>query len=158
MKTGRPRWWWPNSWLEGYPSALDAVIPLEGNPVTQYVVDHKAPLAVEDAQNDPRMAPIHDLMRRRGTVSLLILPLIVRGRVVGTLGLDAVERRKFSQDEIDLAASAVSAAAQVLENAGFSKQNTGPAGGGGLGGYCREVEHCPRFEQALDLVLTHMDE
>ena len=69
---------------EGYPSALEAVIPVAGNPITQYVVDHKMPLAVEDAQHDPRMVAIHDLMRRRGTVSLLILPLMVRGQVVGT--------------------------------------------------------------------------
>ncbi|MFH1635605.1 MAG: HD domain-containing phosphohydrolase [Chloroflexota bacterium] len=98
-------------------SALDVAIPLEGNPATQYVVKHKAPLAVADAQHDPRMAAIHDLMRQRGTISVLILPLITRGRVVGTLGLDAVERREFSDEDIALAANAAAAAAQALENA-----------------------------------------
>ena len=102
---------------EERPSALGTVIPVEQNPATQYVLEHKAPLAVADAQHDPRMAPIHDLMRERGTVSLLILPLVVRREVVGTIGLVAVERREFSDEEIALAANAAAAASQALENA-----------------------------------------
>ncbi|MEA2007659.1 MAG: PAS domain S-box protein, partial [Chloroflexota bacterium] len=102
---------------EGRSSAMDVVIPLEGNPATQYVVEHKSPLSIADAQHDPRMAAIHDTVRRRGTVSMLLLPLIVRDQVVGTLGLDAIERREFSEEDITLATSAVAAAAQALENA-----------------------------------------
>ncbi|MEA3396410.1 MAG: PAS domain S-box protein, partial [Chloroflexota bacterium] len=106
----------------GRPSALDVVIPVEGNPATQYVLDHNVPLAVADVQHDPRMSAVHDVMRQRGTVSMLILPLMARGQVVGTLGLDTVERREFSDEEIDLAASAVAAAAQALENARLFSQ------------------------------------
>jgi signal transduction histidine kinase/FixJ family two-component response regulator len=102
---------------EERPSALGEVIPVEGNPATHYVLEHKAPLAVVDAQHDPRMAPVHDLMRQRNTASILILPLTVRGEVVGTIGLIAVERREFTNEEIDLAANAAAAAAQALENA-----------------------------------------
>lgn len=102
---------------EERPSALGTVIPVDQNPATQYVLEHKAPLAVADAQHDPRMAPIHDLMRGRGSVSLLILPLLVRREVVGTIGLVAVERREFSDKEIALAANAAAAASQALENA-----------------------------------------
>jgi PAS domain-containing protein len=102
---------------EEFPSALGAVIPVEGNRATQYVLEHKAPLAVADAQHDPRMAPVHDLMWQSNVVSLFILPLVVRGEVVGTIGLDAVERREFTDEEITLAASAAAAASQALENA-----------------------------------------
>jgi PAS domain S-box-containing protein len=56
-------------------------------------------------------------MRQFGITSLLILPLTVRGEVVGTIGLDAFERREFSDEEITLAASATAAAAQALEQA-----------------------------------------
>ena len=108
----------------GRPSALDIVIPVEGNPTMQYILEHRVPVAVVDAKHDPRMVAIHDVMRQRGTVSMLILPLMVRDKVVGTLGLDAVERREFSSEEIDLAASAAAAAAQALENARlFSQAN-----------------------------------
>jgi signal transduction histidine kinase/putative methionine-R-sulfoxide reductase with GAF domain/DNA-binding NarL/FixJ family response regulator len=102
---------------EEYPSAVGAVIPVENNPSTQYVLQHQAPLAVDDAQHDPRLAPIHRLLRQRGVASLLLLPLIVRDEVVGTIGLDAVERREFSAAEVALAANVAASASQALENA-----------------------------------------
>ncbi|MEW5869413.1 MAG: GAF domain-containing protein [Chloroflexota bacterium] len=101
----------------GRPSGMGAVMPLQGNPAGQYVLEKGIPLACEDAQNDPRMAAIHDLMRQRGTVSMLIVPLAARGQIIGTLGLDAVQPRRFSQEEINLATNVATAAAQVLENA-----------------------------------------
>jgi PAS domain S-box-containing protein len=100
-----------------HPSALGVKIPVAHNPATQYVLVHKAPLAVADAQHDPRIAPIHNLMRERGVASLLILPLMVHDEVVGTIGLDAVEPRDFDDEEIALAANAAAAASQALENA-----------------------------------------
>jgi signal transduction histidine kinase/DNA-binding NarL/FixJ family response regulator/HAMP domain-containing protein len=99
------------------PSALGHVIPLEDNPATLHVLEHKTPLAVADAQHDPQLAPVHHLMQERGVSSLLILPLIVRDEVVGTIGLDAIERREFTEEEITLATNAAAAAAQALENA-----------------------------------------
>ena len=101
----------------GRPSGLGRPIFVAGNPATQYVLEHKAPLAVTDAQTDERMAANRTLMRDRGTVSLLIIPIIVRGRVVGTIGLDAIERREFSEEEIALAQNVAAAAGQVLETA-----------------------------------------
>ncbi len=87
----------------GRPSSLGEVIPAVGNPSSQYLLKHKRPLVVADAQRDPRLTPIHHLMRRRGTESLLVLPLIVGDQVVGSLGLDAIEPRPFSDKEVDLA-------------------------------------------------------
>ncbi len=88
---------------EGRPSGLGEVIPLVGNPSVQYLLEHKAPLAIDDAQTDPHLAPVHDLMRRRGTVSLLLVPLLVEGEVMGSLGVDAVEAHRFTAEEVDLA-------------------------------------------------------
>ncbi len=102
---------------EGRPSALGVVMPAEGYPSAEYVLRHKVPLAVVDAQRDPEMAPVHELMRQRGTASMLILPLIVRGQAVGTIGMVSVERRAFTEEEIALAANAAAAASQALESA-----------------------------------------
>ncbi|MBU0491755.1 MAG: response regulator [Chloroflexi bacterium] len=98
-------------------SSLGVVIPVENNPATLQVFQQKAPLSVTDAQHDPRMAPVHDLMRHQGVASLLILPLIVRDQVVGTIGLDALEARQFTETEIALGASVAAAASQALESA-----------------------------------------
>jgi two-component system sensor histidine kinase/response regulator len=102
---------------EDRPSALGIVIPVEGNPAAQYVLEHKVPLALTDAQRDPRLAAIHDVMRKRDVATLLLLPLVIKGQVVGTIGLDSLERREFTDEEIALAANAAAAAAQALENA-----------------------------------------
>jgi PAS domain S-box-containing protein len=102
---------------EGIVPSRGAVIPVENNPATLAVLERKAPLAIVDAQHDPRMAPVHDLMRRQGVVSLLLLPLIVRDKTVGTIGLDSMVHREFSEEEITLAASVAAAASQALENA-----------------------------------------
>ncbi len=101
----------------GRPSGLGRTICVAGNPATQYVLEHKASLAVTDAQTDERMADNRALMRDRGTASLLIIPIIARDRVVGTIGLDAIERREFSEEEITLAQNVAAAAGQALETA-----------------------------------------
>jgi two-component system cell cycle sensor histidine kinase/response regulator CckA len=88
---------------DGWPSGLHNTIPVTGNPSFQYLLAYQAPLVVEDAQNDPRFIPIHDLLRERKTVSLLILPLMVEDQVIGSLGVEAREPRHFSVEEVSLA-------------------------------------------------------
>jgi PAS domain S-box-containing protein len=101
----------------GRPSGLDVEIPVKDNPAMQAVIESKEPLAIVEAQTDPRMAPIHDLMQAWGVASLLILPLVAGDRVVGTIGLDSLERRVFTDEEKTLGSSAAKAASQVLESA-----------------------------------------
>ncbi|MFW6098179.1 MAG: hybrid sensor histidine kinase/response regulator, partial [Chloroflexota bacterium] len=77
----------------------------------------KRPLAFDDVQHDPRLASIHDLMRRRGVASMIVLPIQVNGEAVGTMGLDTETRRNFAQGELELAMTAMTAVGQVLERA-----------------------------------------
>ena len=102
---------------EGRPPSLGEIIPVEGNLASQYLLAHKTPLVIENAQTDPRQSPIHDLMRRRGTVSQLLLPLLVEDEVVGSLGLDAIEPRPFSTEEVDLAQRVAEQVSAVLARA-----------------------------------------
>jgi PAS domain S-box-containing protein len=86
------------------PSGLAEVIPVNDNFSFQHLLTEKTPLVVEDAQHDPKLAPaVRDLMQRRGTVSLLLVPLMIEGEVVGSLGLDAIEPQPFSPQEVNLA-------------------------------------------------------
>lgn len=98
-------------------SAIGEKIPVDGNPSTQYVLKHKRPLVINNVQSDPRMASVRDLMRKRGVASIILLPLVADGEIVGTLGLDANEPNHFGDDEVALATSAVAAASQVLAKA-----------------------------------------
>ncbi|HLB49265.1 MAG TPA: GAF domain-containing protein [Anaerolineales bacterium] len=102
---------------DGRPSALGAVISVANNPATQYVLERRLPLTLTDVGTDLRMEAIRDLMKMRGTVSLLIVPLVIRDQVVGTLGLDALEQREFSPEAIALAQNVAAATSTALENA-----------------------------------------
>ncbi len=103
--------------VESRPSALGVVIPVAHNRATQYVLDHHVPLAIHNAQTDPRQAVIHDLEKQRGVVSLLIVPIVIHDHVIGTLGLDSLEPRDFSAEEIELSRNVAAVASQVLEKA-----------------------------------------
>jgi two-component system cell cycle sensor histidine kinase/response regulator CckA len=79
------------------------VVSVVDNPVAQYLLTHQAPLVVKDAPSDPRLALVRDLLRRRGTASLLMVPLIIEEEVAGAFSLAAIQPRDFSTAEVDLA-------------------------------------------------------
>jgi len=100
------------------PPAIGIEFPVKGNLSSQHVIKTKKPLVIEDAQNDPLTAPIHNMLRDHGIISLAIFPLITSGRVIGTVGLDILEEeRTFTNDEIRLVETIVIQAATAIENA-----------------------------------------
>ncbi len=91
----------------GRPPALNEVVPVEGNPVIRHLLIDRAPLIVTDVQSTrydrSHMLPVRDFLRRRGTVSLLLLPLVIQDEVVGALMLETIEQRDFPAEEVSLA-------------------------------------------------------
>jgi len=148
-------------------SALGARIPIAGNPSTQYVLEQRLPLAIAEAQSDPRLSPLHGLMQQRGVASLLLLPILIHGRAVGTLGLDSFTPREFSPEEISLAASATAAAAQAIELArlhaevqrlAITDDVTGLYNRHGLFELgAREVERALRYNRPLSAIMLDVD-
>jgi GAF domain-containing protein len=102
----------------GSPPVFGVEIPVEGNASMQYILATGMPLAIEDAQHDPRTVSIHELMRQRRVQSILIVPLIARGEVIGTFGCDAVdEPHRFTQEDIDLTLTVANLIAVRIEQA-----------------------------------------
>jgi GAF domain-containing protein len=66
-------------------------ISLEGNLSIERVLATREPLAIYDAENDPLLESIRDTIRQRRIKSILIVPLITKGRVIGTIGFDATK-------------------------------------------------------------------
>ncbi|MEE9615975.1 MAG: GAF domain-containing protein [Anaerolineae bacterium] len=95
-------------------SAMGVALPVAGNPSMAYILEHKVPLAVTDAQTDPLLAPVHEVMRQRNAQSILIVPVIAGGEVIGTLGFDAFQRRVFDDSDVDLVQHVASQVGQVL--------------------------------------------
>lgn len=105
----------------GRTSALGTRFAIHGSQATHYVFTQKKPLVIEEAQTDARMGNDQEIMKQRGTVSLLLVPLVVKGKVVSSIGLDAIEHRVFTPDEIALVQSAATAAGQALEVAELNR-------------------------------------
>ncbi len=102
---------------DAHVSVLGATIPLEKNQVTNFVLQHNVPLAIADVRTDERFDIVRDLVTQRGIASMLLVPLIVRERVIGTLDLDSFEPREFTAEEIALAQNVAAAVSQALHHA-----------------------------------------
>jgi signal transduction histidine kinase/DNA-binding response OmpR family regulator len=105
------------------PPSPDESVQVAASAAFQYLRTQKRPLAVEEAQTDPRLAPMHNLLRRRGAVSLLLLPLIVDEETVGSLGMQAMEPRIFSAEEVDLARRVADQVSAALARARLQEEH-----------------------------------
>jgi signal transduction histidine kinase len=103
------------------PVPLDAVglaIPVASNRASSLVVETGRFLSVPQAQTNPLTKPIQDILRERGIHCLLIVPLLSRGEVIGTMGLTTNQSdRDFTPAEIRLAETVAGQIAGAIENA-----------------------------------------
>ncbi|MDM8531780.1 PAS domain S-box protein [Anaerolineales bacterium HSG25] len=98
-------------------SSIGTKIPVATNPTATQTIEERASIVVPQPQTSPLTAPMHDLMRERGSECLLVVPLLTRGRVIGTVGFhtDTVGRT-FNLDEVKLAETISGQIAGVIEN------------------------------------------
>jgi PAS domain S-box-containing protein len=101
----------------GATSSAGVVIPVTGNPSSERVVETRRSLVIPEAQTDPLTEPIHELMHQRQVQCLAIVPLVARGKVSGTLGLDSAEPgRVFTDSEVALAETMAGQISNAIEN------------------------------------------
>jgi GAF domain-containing protein/ActR/RegA family two-component response regulator len=101
------------------PQSLGMQIPVIGNPPLSHVLQRSTNLVVTDARNDPMMASMQDVVKKRELVSFLLVPIIFGGEVVGTLEIAYTKQREFSLAEVDLVEKVASQVGQVLERLGL---------------------------------------
>ncbi len=102
---------------EPTPGIEDLRIPMEGNPSYEVLRDTGQPVAIEDVYNHPVTAEIQDVMRDYGIQSMLLVPFVVQGRLVGSISLDAnLTRHKFTPDEVNFCRTLADQAALTIEN------------------------------------------
>ncbi len=102
---------------EGRPSGLGLIFPVKNNLATEKVVETRQPVVVTNVQTDPLMESTRDVLVYRGTVTMMIAPILVGGHAIGTFGLDSLTERQFSNQEISLVQRVMTTAGQVLSNA-----------------------------------------
>ncbi|WP_119068837.1 GAF domain-containing protein [Aggregatilinea lenta] len=99
------------------------VYDLQSNPAMEDMQRTLIPLAVEDLENDPLRDTLLAMSRRTGIKSLLMVPLVVGGNVIGTLRLEATDRRRWFNDaQIELAQTIATQAAIAVQNAALFEQ------------------------------------
>jgi PAS domain S-box-containing protein len=74
------------------------------------------PLAIYDVTTDSRIV-YRDEAKEEGINSMLVIPVLVRGKIIGIMRLLTDEYRTFTQDEIDFAVALAEQGGIAIENA-----------------------------------------
>lgn len=90
---------------------------LEGNDASLFVIKTGEPIVVPDAQANPITSSLHHVMKERGTSCLMVVPLMARGEVIGTIGIPSNSQEIFSQDDVRLSQTIAGQVASVIDNA-----------------------------------------
>jgi PAS domain S-box-containing protein len=92
-------------------------IPVTGNPSYDQLMENMSVVVVQDAPHNTLLAPARDLTLKLGIKSLLLVPIIARGEVVGALGADSTEEnRDFTAREIALVKAMANQLGIAIEN------------------------------------------
>ncbi|WP_376793368.1 GAF domain-containing protein [Thermoflexus sp.] len=100
----------------GGPSALRERISLQDDPLSATIIATGRPLVLSDVRNGAPFGSSKPLIQRLRIRSTIIVPLIARGQVIGTIGLDAVKQpRSFDEAEVELIQTIAAAVAGFIE-------------------------------------------
>ena len=98
--------------------AKSIYIPLQNNPSVRWLEQHRQPLIIYDALNDPILHLTHEMFRILDIRSVALLPLIVNDRLIGAAGIDFVgQQHQFSEQEIELCQTIANQMVTAIENA-----------------------------------------
>ena len=92
-----------------------------GDGLTGWAAQHGQPVAVRDAQTDPRFKFLPETHEKE-LHSLLAVPLVNRQRVIGAMNVQTIGYHDFSRDEIELVSLIGDLAAGALDRASLYDQ------------------------------------
>jgi CheY-like chemotaxis protein len=90
--------------------------PMDASRSLSETVSNAAPTWIEDASQDPRVQYPAEAVRE-GVKSMLGVPLVAGGKVIGTLRVYTSEIKKFSDEEVAFLTRFAEQAAPAIENA-----------------------------------------
>jgi diguanylate cyclase (GGDEF)-like protein/PAS domain S-box-containing protein len=107
----------------GRPSAMGNEIPLGKDTEIGHriLVEGKA-ASVDDVGAAEEILSSKKVLDRRGTRSIMIVPLFAGDTIVGTIGIDSIVSRRFTPQELELAENAVRGINRLLENARLTRK------------------------------------
>ena len=100
------------------PGPTDMQIDLRKYPEIREALCQKRAVVVRDAQSDPLMETVREIITPIGIRSIVVVPVIFRDEVIGTLLLRTSRKgRAFTKGEIKLCSAIASASSNALYNA-----------------------------------------
>ncbi|MBC8077820.1 MAG: GAF domain-containing protein, partial [Chloroflexales bacterium] len=91
--------------------------PIVGTGTMQWLEANQRALVATDALGDPRLAPYHELLKRGGVQSLLLVPLIVGREMIGVAALSSIGRAlHFAEQQVELCQTIANQTATAIEN------------------------------------------
>ncbi len=130
----------------GHPVDTNLRIPIEGNPSYEKLIATRQPVVIENFADDPLVESVRDLELGHQIASLLLTPIVIDGEVVGSIGADAVnKRRHFSEREINLAMTMADQLAIALQNRRLLEETRARA---------RELQETAKQLQEIDKLKT----
>jgi PAS domain S-box-containing protein len=93
-------------------------VPLQDDPLNIQLVETGRTIIVPQPQTHPLMVAYHHLMKARNVESLMLIPLLARGTLIGNIGLSSREPgREFTPAEATLAETVAGQLAGAIETA-----------------------------------------
>ncbi|WP_395154710.1 GAF domain-containing protein, partial [Ilumatobacter sp.] len=90
--------------------------------LTRELIEGKSPILIRDASTDPRT--VQEIMQRWQVRSLLAVPLVFSGEVIGAIHLDNIEEEHaYSDLDVDVAQTFASLASSAIAQAAMAARN-----------------------------------
>lgn len=99
----------------GQPPFLDLEFRISESLAFRHLLDSQSPLFIPDLELDNRMGDLTPFLAERGVKSVLLIPLVIRGRVISVLCLNMLGRFSLDETDVILVSSVASAVSQTLE-------------------------------------------
>ncbi len=97
--------------------ALERTIPLD-NPINRRLITEREPVVITDMRNAPLAESLQETIEELQIRSMLLVPLVAREEVIGSIGLDAIGRQRcFSEEEVSFAQTIANQVAMAMDNA-----------------------------------------
>lgn len=153
---------------DGAKSVKELFFSEAGFQFAHQALSKSAPQDIGDPDTDSRMTYDKVFVKKLGIRSALIVPLVMRERVLGVLFLqDCVEPRDWSIDDISLLGSLADNLSVAIENAELHQEIARQAVTDGLTGvanrrsfndsFSKEFERARRYNEPLSLVMIDLD-
>jgi len=104
-------------------SQVGKILDMDGNLDLQHLIKAKKTIVSRDAQSDPVIGPIRELIGKSGTGSFMIVPLVTRGKTIGLIGMTNKDSEyEITENSMELAETVASQIATALDNAQLHAQ------------------------------------